>query len=72
MPYVIGVDTGGTFTDCVVLDDADRVYHDKARSTPTTWPSACCGGRQRRRRDGLDRQACWATRACSPTARRRG
>jgi N-methylhydantoinase A len=34
MAYVIGVDTGGTFTDCVVLDDAGRVYYDKARSTP--------------------------------------
>jgi len=34
MAYVIGVDTGGTFTDCVVLDDAGRVHYDKARSTP--------------------------------------
>jgi len=34
MKYVIGVDIGGTFTDCVVLDDAGRVALGKAFSTP--------------------------------------
>jgi N-methylhydantoinase A len=32
--YVVGVDTGGTFTDCVVIDAAGRVHIDKAFSTP--------------------------------------
>ncbi|WP_157220757.1 hydantoinase/oxoprolinase family protein [Flavisphingomonas formosensis] len=34
MGYVIGVDIGGTFTDCVVIDDAGRVTIGKASSTP--------------------------------------
>lgn len=34
MPYNIGVDIGGTFTDCVVVDDAGRVAIGKALSTP--------------------------------------
>ncbi len=32
--YVVGIDTGGTFTDCVVIDAAGRVHIDKAFSTP--------------------------------------
>lgn len=32
--YVIGVDIGGTFTDCVVLDGAGNVVIGKAPSTP--------------------------------------
>ncbi|MGH1561623.1 hydantoinase/oxoprolinase family protein [Mumia sp. DW29H23] len=32
--YVIGVDIGGTFTDCVVLDDEGRIAIGKAPSTP--------------------------------------
>jgi N-methylhydantoinase A len=34
MTYVIGVDIGGTCTDCVVLDDEGRVTVAKAFSTP--------------------------------------
>ncbi|OBH10418.1 hydantoinase/oxoprolinase family protein [Mycobacterium sp. E1747] len=34
MAYVIGVDIGGTFTDCVVIDDAGKVTIGKASSTP--------------------------------------
>jgi N-methylhydantoinase A len=34
MKYVIGVDIGGTFSDCVVLDAAGRVAMGKAFSTP--------------------------------------
>ena len=33
-PYRIGVDTGGTFTDCVVVDDDGNVTAAKAASTP--------------------------------------
>jgi N-methylhydantoinase A len=32
--YIVGIDTGGTFTDCVVIDAAGRVHIDKAFSTP--------------------------------------
>ena len=32
--YVVGIDTGGTFTDCVVIDAAGVVHIDKAFSTP--------------------------------------
>src|SRR5512145_2628572 len=32
--YIIGVDTGGTFTDVVVLDDRGEVWTAKALTTP--------------------------------------
>src|SRR5258708_1405835 len=35
--YFIGVDTGGTFTDCVVVDDNGRVTTAKAASTPPNF-----------------------------------
>ena len=35
MGSVIGIDVGGTFTDCVVLDDQGRVWMDKAFTTPS-------------------------------------
>lgn len=34
MPYVIGVDTGGTFTDCVIVDEKGRVAIGKSPSSP--------------------------------------
>ena len=34
MEYVVGVDIGGTFTDCVVLDNEGTVQVGKALSTP--------------------------------------
>ena len=34
MSYVVAVDSGGTFTDCVVLDDRGGVTRAKAPSTP--------------------------------------
>ncbi len=34
MPYIIGIDTGGTFTDCVVMDPQGRITTAKASSTP--------------------------------------
>ncbi len=35
--YYIGVDTGGTFTDCVVVDESGRIVTAKAASTPPTF-----------------------------------
>jgi N-methylhydantoinase A len=32
--YVVGIDIGGTCTDCVVVDDAGAVTLGKAFSTP--------------------------------------
>ncbi len=32
--FIVGIDIGGTFTDCVVLDHTGRVTHSKAFSTP--------------------------------------
>ena len=37
MHYNIGVDIGGTFTDCVVADDSGRLVVGKALSTPDNW-----------------------------------
>jgi N-methylhydantoinase A len=34
MPYIIGIDTGGTFTDCVVMDAGGPIVTAKAPSTP--------------------------------------
>jgi len=34
MGYLIGIDIGGTFTDCIVLDDDGKVTLGKAPSTP--------------------------------------
>src|SRR5262245_37873814 len=34
MKFVIGVDTGGTFTDCVVIGEDGTVTWDKAHTTP--------------------------------------
>src|SRR3989304_2488292 len=34
MEYFIGVDTGGTFTDCVIMDKKGRVSIGKSPSTP--------------------------------------
>ncbi len=34
MSYMIGVDTGGTFTDCVVIDEKGHITTAKALSTP--------------------------------------
>jgi len=34
MQYFCGIDTGGTFTDCVVLDERGRITIAKSPSTP--------------------------------------
>jgi N-methylhydantoinase A len=37
MNYVVGVDIGGTFTDCVVVDEAGAVTIGKSLSTPVDF-----------------------------------
>lgn len=37
MTYRIGIDTGGTFTDCIVIDDQGNVTPAKAPSTPNDF-----------------------------------
>jgi N-methylhydantoinase A len=37
MGYFCGIDIGGTFTDCVVLDDAGRITLAKVSSTPPNF-----------------------------------
>ena len=37
--YIIGVDTGGTFTDVVVLGDRGEVWTAKASTTPDDFPA---------------------------------
>jgi N-methylhydantoinase A len=37
MKYVVGVDIGGTFTDCVAMDEAGQVTLGKALSTPNDF-----------------------------------
>jgi N-methylhydantoinase A len=35
--YLIGIDTGGTFTDCVIMDEAGKVVAGKSASTPSDF-----------------------------------
>ena len=69
-PYLVGVDIGGTFTDCVVLDRAGNITATKSASTPGNFAEACsprCGSRPSAL--GLPFDAfCGASRS-SPTAR---
>lgn len=37
MSYIIGIDTGGTFTDLVLVDDKGPVTTAKALTTPPTF-----------------------------------
>ncbi|MFQ5913135.1 MAG: hydantoinase/oxoprolinase family protein, partial [Nitrospinota bacterium] len=37
MGYIVAVDSGGTFTDCVVLDESGRITTAKATSTPPDY-----------------------------------
>jgi N-methylhydantoinase A len=38
MGYYVGVDIGGTFTDCVAVDEAGRIFHAKVPSTHASSP----------------------------------
>ena len=37
MNYIVGVDIGGTFTDCVVIDESGSVAIGKSLSTPADF-----------------------------------
>ena len=37
MSYLIGVDVGGTFTDCVIADDTGNIFFGKSPSTPPNF-----------------------------------
>src|SRR5688572_13894415 len=43
MEYVVGVDIGGTFTDCVVADEQRRVAVGKALPTPPDFATGAHG-----------------------------
>jgi N-methylhydantoinase A len=45
--YLIGVDTGGTFTDCVVVDGDGRITTAKAASTPPNFASGVIASLER-------------------------
>ncbi|HWF51185.1 MAG TPA: hydantoinase/oxoprolinase family protein [Solirubrobacteraceae bacterium] len=40
MTYCLGVDIGGTFTDCVAVDDHGDIFHAKTASTHSSTPVA--------------------------------
>ena len=46
-PYLVGVDIGGTFTDCVVLDAKGRITATKSPSTPGTVTTGRSGAPRR-------------------------
>ena len=51
MPYVVGIDIGGTFTDAFATDDTGRVASAKAPSTPPDYSRGVL--------DALDELAAW-------------
>ena len=44
MPYVVGVDIGGTFTDTVVMDDLGAIASYKSPTTPESLLDGLLGG----------------------------
>jgi N-methylhydantoinase A/oxoprolinase/acetone carboxylase beta subunit len=40
--YYLGVDIGGTFTDCVAVDDTGRIFYAKTPSTHGSSRSRAC------------------------------
>jgi N-methylhydantoinase A len=37
MSYLVGIDIGGTFTDCAIVDRAGRLLTTKVPSTPADF-----------------------------------
>ena len=44
MGYLIGIDIGGTFTDCIVIDDAGTVTRGKALVASAKYTLSVDGG----------------------------
>lgn len=44
MSYIIGIDTGGTFTDIVLIDEKGKITAEKALSTPPTFADGIMNG----------------------------
>ena len=36
MSYIVGIDVGGTFTDCVLIDEAGAIFTDKSFTVPAS------------------------------------
>ena len=67
--YIVAVDSGGTFTDCVVLDDRGTVTRAKAPSTPPRFEEGVLAAiTEAARRLDLSLDACSPTRSFSRTA----
>ena len=82
MPYFVGVDTGGTFTDLVILDHEGTLHFDKAFTTPARPAlgvlaalenaAALLGGDVRRVLEGAERLAHGTTVGTNALIQRRG
>jgi N-methylhydantoinase A len=62
MNYIVGVDIGGTFTDCVVIDNAGSITIGKALSTPPDFSRGALdavGNAAELRGQFLLEQICW-------------
>ena len=58
MAYLIGVDIGGTFTDCIVIDEDGKVTLGKAPSTPPDFQTGFIDSmRDASRRIGIELEA---------------
>ena len=66
MAYIIGIDTGGTFTDCVVMDADGRIVTAKASSTPDDFSEGVMESLAPGRRAARARRP---RRCCGDTAR---
>ena len=60
-PYLVGVDIGGTFTDCVVLDRAGNITATKSASTPGNF----AGGMLAAMQVAAERSSCRSTPSAS-------
>jgi N-methylhydantoinase A/oxoprolinase/acetone carboxylase beta subunit len=48
--YYIGVDGGGTFTDCAAMDEEGRLYYAKAATTKDDFAVGMFPGQDHKRR----------------------
>ena len=72
MKYYCGVDTGGTFTDCVVVDGGGRITIAKRPSTPKDYSQGFLDALRRRpgaasARGGVQPEHCSSAQRSAPT-----